>query len=138
MDEIEKSGEVTDGLSSAAIAGALSKLREHPEIISAVAGALSGENQSAKSASDEASTVTDEGSATSFSIKKISEAMTTLAPLLSEMGGSHTAKEIKGSRDDHRHALLCALRPYLSRDRRDMIDYILKFGKIGDLIKKMK
>ena len=138
MDEIEKSGEVTDGLSSAAIAGALSKLREHPEIISAVAGALSGGNQSAKSESDEASAVTDGGSVAPFSIEKISEAMTTLAPLLSGMGSSRTEKEIKGSREDHRHALLCALRPYLSRDRREMIDYILKFGKIGDLIKKMK
>ena len=138
MDEAEKQVDTSGGFSSADIAGAIAKLREHPEIISAVAGALSGREaaQKQKEASD---TKSDEASSASpFPIEKISEVMTTLAPMLSEMGGTHVHKEITGNRDDHRNALLHALRPYLSRDRREMIDYILRFGKIGDLIKKMK
>ena len=138
MDGIEQAGESLGGFTSADIAGAISKLREHPEIISAVAGALSGGEHSAKSKDEETAAKSEESSSAPFPIEKISEAMTTLAPLLSEMGGARVGKEITGSREDHRHALLCALRPYLSRDRREMIDYILRFGKIGDLIKKMK
>jgi hypothetical protein len=60
----------------------------------------------------------------------------TLGPMLSE--SSFASKEIKGSREDHRYALLCALRPYLSEERREVIDYLLRFGKIGELLKKIK
>ena len=107
------------------IAGAIAKLKEHPEIISAVASALSGESKS------ESQSVTK----TDFPIEKLSEVMSTLGPILS---ATSTSKEDSGSREDHRYALLCALRPYLSSDRREMIDYVLKFGKIGDLLKKIK
>ena len=114
------------------IAGAIAKLREHPEIISAVASALSG---STDAKIEEGST--DVSSTPPFPMEKLSEVMTTLAPMLSEVS-SPVGKEISGSREEHRYALLCALRPYLSSDRREMIDYVLKFGKIGDLLKKIK
>lgn len=138
MDEVENTGNAMSGFSSADIASAIAKLREHPEIISAVAGALSSGNSSEQVNED---VPNDESSPApvNFPIEKISEVVTTLAPMLSEFGGkSPIGKEITGSREDHRYALLCALRPYLSRDRREMIDYMLKFGKIGELIKRMK
>ena len=120
------------------IAGAISKLREHPEIISAVASALSG-NTNAESTEKAKSEEVGASAATAspFPVEKLSEVMMTLAPMLSD-ASSPAGKEITGSREDHRYALLCALRPYLSSERREMIDYVLKFGKIGDLLKKIK
>ena len=140
MNEVGNLNDAMGGFSSADIAGAIAKLREHPEIISAVAGALSGgESTSPPQETEEASKVEAAPMPAGFPIEKISEVVTTLAPMLSEFGSkSPIGKEITGSREDHRYALLCALRPYLSRDRREMIDYMLRFGKIGELIKKMK
>ena len=113
------------------IAGAIARLKEHPEIISAVASALSG---SAEIKSEEAGAASPPSP---FPIEKLSEVMTTIAPMLSGIA-SPASKEISGSREDHRHALLCALRPYMRAERREVIDYLLKFEKIGDLIKKIK
>ena len=119
------------------IASAIAKLREHPEIISAVASALSGNPDNKPEAEVEASTPSSSPPpAPPFSMEKLSEVMMTLGPMLSE--SSFASKEIKGSREDHRYALLCALRPYLSEERREVIDYLLRFGKIGELLKKIK
>ena len=145
MDENGTSAPLPAGFSSGDIAGAIAKLREHPEIISAVAGALSGGASSNSSETDERSdSKPSENKALSnipenVPIEKITEAMTVIAPILSEFGSkpSHD-KEIKGNPEDHRHALLHALRPYLSHDRREMVDYILKFGRISELLKKIK
>ncbi len=121
-------------MDESAISGAIAKLKEHPEIISAVASALSG--NSGQSAPEEEPT--EQASAPPVSgipMEKLSEIISTLGPMLSD---NQFKSEIKGSREDHRYALLCALRPYLSDGRREMVDYVLKFGRIGDLLKKMK
>ena len=112
------------------IAGAITKLKEHPEIITAVASALSGSTEVKSEVAGAAAP------SSQFPIEKLSEVMTTLAPMLS--GASPAPKEISGSREDHRHALLCALRPYMRAERREVIDYLLKFERIGDLLKKIK
>ena len=36
-----------------------------------------------------------------------------------------------------RTELLCALKPYLSEDRRNAIDYIVKLGRLGDILKTL-
>ncbi len=41
----------------------------------------------------------------------------------------------KGS--DSRTALLCAMKPYLSADRQNAIDYIIKLGRLGDILKTL-
>lgn len=41
------------------------------------------------------------------------------------------------SESDHRAALLCAMKPYLSADRREAIDYIIKLSRLGDLLKSL-
>ena len=125
MDENILGGNISD---------AIAKLKEHPEIISAVASALSGNDANTNNKEEKI----DLPSSNAFPVEKLSEVMSTLAPMLSEMSSSPVSKEIKGSREDHRYALLCALRPYLSDGRREMVDYLLKFGRIGDLLKKMK
>ena len=38
---------------------------------------------------------------------------------------------------DHRTALLCAMKPYLSDDRQRAIDYILKLSRLGDILKTL-
>ena len=38
---------------------------------------------------------------------------------------------------DSRAALLCAMKPYLSADRRQAIDYIVKLGRLGDILKTL-
>ena len=36
-----------------------------------------------------------------------------------------------------RNALLCAMKPYLSRDRQNTIDYIVKLSRLGDILKTL-
>jgi hypothetical protein len=38
---------------------------------------------------------------------------------------------------DCRSALLCAMKPYLSRDRQNAIDYIIKLSRLGDILKTL-
>ena len=38
---------------------------------------------------------------------------------------------------ESRTALLCAMKPYLSRDRQNAIDYIVKIGRLGDILKTL-
>ncbi len=57
-----------------------------------------------------------------------------LSALLPMLGGSVK----KTPEEERRDALLCALKPYLSTRRCEAIDYMLKFGKFGDIFKKLK
>lgn len=144
MEEPGKTPELLGGFSPGDISEAIAKLREHPEIISAVSSALAGSVSSHKESEiSDTNTSPDvpvaASSATAIPMEKITQVMANIVPMLSELSGGATfEKEITGSREEHRYALLCALRPYLSRERREMVDYILKFGKIGELLKKMK
>lgn len=45
------------------------------------------------------------------------------------------AKHDQGS--DPRSALLCAMKPYLSQDRRNAVDYIIKLSRLGDILKTL-
>ena len=38
---------------------------------------------------------------------------------------------------DSRTVLLCAMKPYLSSERRQAIDYIVKLGRLGDILKTL-
>ena len=38
---------------------------------------------------------------------------------------------------DHRAALLCAMKPYLSRERCQAIDYMIKLNRLGDILKTL-
>lgn len=122
-------------MDESAISGAIAKLKEHPEIISAVASALAGGSDNNPPQDDAPSEQASAPSMSGIPMEKLSEIISTLGPMLSD---NQFKSEIKGSREDHRYALLCALRPYLNEERREMVDYVLKFGRIGDLLKKMK
>ena len=47
------------------------------------------------------------------------------------------AKNKEHGGNAHRSALLCALKPYLSSDRRQAIDYIIKLDRLGDVLKTL-
>lgn len=71
---------------------------------------------------------------------KLPEVISTIAPMLSS-GSAHGQQpsqqepQKKGPPPDKRLALLVALKPYLSRERCDAIDYILKINHLGTLFK---
>ncbi len=95
-----------------ALSSAIAKLTENPEILSTVASAI--------------------GVGASDGGEQPPSIMATLAPMLSGFGGKKSPEE------ERRDALLCALKPYMSPRRREMIEYMLKFGKFGDVLKKLK
>lgn len=60
-----------------------------------------------------------------------------LLPMLSgsSLGGGSAPKK---TRPDHRTALLLALKPYLNDGRREMIDAIVNFGRLSEMLGKGK
>ena len=58
--------------------------------------------------------------------------LTTLLPMLKESSGH------KKTKPDQRTALLMALRPYLSDNRREMIDAIVNFSRLGSMLSTRK
>ena len=57
-----------------------------------------------------------------------------------EKGGGQLPVAARGGErggNAHRSALLCALKPYLSSDRRQAIDYIIKLDRLGDVLKTL-
>lgn len=44
---------------------------------------------------------------------------------------------MKKQSDDRRAALLCAMKPYLSHDRQQAVDYIIKLSRLGDILKTL-
>ena len=119
------------------LSGIINILKENPQIINSVASALGGEasaNQAKPESSDAQTPLSAE--VTANIADKLPDMVSALAPLLSSKSPEH--HDNKGSTYDHKTALLYALRPYLSPERREIVDYILKFSKIGDLIKKLK
>lgn len=44
---------------------------------------------------------------------------------------------VHGRGSDSRTALLCAMKPYLSDDRRNAVDYIVKLSRLGEILKTL-
>lgn len=67
-------------------------------------------------------------------------ALGSILPALLPQGGEkdHGASPVFGGKGHHGHSRSCdllrALKPYLSKERCDAIDYMLNFSKIGDLL----
>ena len=96
----------------------IEKLRENPEIVSNVASALG------------LGSIPPPDREESQSAAQLPQMLSAIAPLVTQGSGA--------GHDDQRLALLLALRPYLNHERQEIIDYIIKFSKIGDLLKKLK
>ena len=98
----------------------IERLKNNPEIVSSVASAL-GLGESERS----------EGKPSDPPAGELPEMLSVFAPLLSKGGGEK-------HHDNNRTTLLLALRPYLNHERQEIIDYIIKFSKMGDILKKLK
>ena len=81
-------------------------------------------------------------------LSKLPTILSTVGPIiesLSKGGGQaiktsapETIPEKKAEpSNDRRAALLCAMKPYLSHDRQLAIDYIIKLGRLGDILKTL-
>lgn len=153
-----------DGVVNNDMGDALSSILSNPELmakISAIAGSLSGGEQSTVADAPPPGNAAPSGLASALNnpqlLSKLPEVMATLAPILS--GGNGGGEAQHGERSEqkndvsdegpsapaasiktdvpcraHRTALLCALKPYMSPRRREAIDYIIKIDRIGDLL----
>lgn len=112
--------------------GALNSILSNPEMmsmISSMAKQLKTDAESSEEKSEEVSAVATPPPPSADS--SIATALSALAPLLSGEG----AKLSK--RDSDRACLLRALKPYLSRDRGQAIDYIIKFSSLAEVLKNL-
>ncbi len=118
------------------LSGIMSMISGNPALMEMASSILSGLPRSESAAppqNAEASpdTAVGESAAPSFGPPPSfdPELFSKIVPMLS--GGS-SAKSSPS--DERRCALLRALRPYLSPERRDAIDHMLKFSRLGDLL----
>ena len=137
MNEPDISRETnTPPLDDARISGAINKILEHPELIGMIGSMLQGANPPAQTV---ASATEDSAPAAAEVTPPASggaDMLATLAPMLARLqssgaGLSHSHK------DDKREHLLLALKPYLSRERCEAIDQMLKISRISDVFKNM-
>ena len=54
-----------------------------------------------------------------------------------EQSAAPMGKESEKSDSDRRAALLCAMKPYLSRERQATVDYVIKLSRLGDILKSL-
>ena len=123
-----------------ALSSAIAQLTAHPEIISAVASALgtsapqsepSSEGEKSEEPMSEAEAANASSASPEFDLGAI---MGAIAPVMAAFGG----KRKKDPREEHRDALLCALKPYLCDERRRVLEHMLKIGQLGDIFKMIK
>ncbi len=122
-----------DALSSPQFAEMLDKVLANPEIISAVASALSSGSKEEKVAEVKATVApkNETPPAPEAALaEKLPELMSVLKPMLSGSGKSSPVS-------DRRACLLNAMKPYLNDKRCEAIDYMVKFSQLAELIKAM-
>ena len=111
-----------------ALSGAIAQLSAHPELISAVTSALGGPPKSEPTESESAQ------ASASPPEMNLGSLMSSIAPAMAALGG----KRKKDPREEHRDALLCALKPYLNEERRRVLEHILQIGQLGDILKMIR
>ena len=122
------------------ISSAIDKILANPDIISTVASALGGSGIGNKKPSETTESDGDSGSVSvsksaSDSAESTAELIATLAPILSTLQGKSLSKP--SPHHDRRACLLNALKPYLCRERCEAIDYMIKLGRISELLKNI-
>ena len=122
------------------ISSAISKIMEHPELISMVASAL---GTSAQNPQNTTEVDTKEGqdndgiNETPPLSPPISQnSISAMLPMLSKLSALGAGTD-KAANTKHEQ-LLCALKPYLSPSRCEAIDYILKISRMSILLKGFK
>lgn len=129
MEEKDKTSAQENDAFSSAISGILSN-PEMMSMISSMAKQLKGDSGADGSeATSPPKNQTEEPSAPVSA--ELSGTLGTLAPLLSQSFGKLSRE------DDERACLLRALKPYLSPNRCEAVENIIKFSKISDVLKNL-
>ena len=125
-DSIQKGGAENEKLSSA-----LNEIFSNPQMLSAISSMAQNLKSNAHTPTPaEESPPTDEASATaSASSPPITDKLPDLLNMLSSNGS--------GYKQNHRSELLCALKPYLSQNRADAIDKIIRFSELSSVLKNL-
>ena len=130
MNESEISREMQDGaLDDSRISGAISKILEHPELIGMIGSVLA----TPPSAKEEASEQPTQANVSNVAAGG-GDMLRGLAPMLRELQGA--SKSLPHS-DARRESLLIALKPYLSKERCEAIDQMLRISRISEILKNM-
>ena len=120
----------------------LDKVLSNPEILTTVASALSGvssnggaeaSNKDTEKPSAEQSVAAPAPLDTDAMMQKLPQMMKMLSPMLSGSGAKNHSPAHDPS--DKRTCLLLAIKPYLSPERCEAIDYIIKFSKLSEILK---
>ena len=120
----------------------LDKVLSNPEILTTVASALSGvssnggaeaSNKDIEKSSAEQSVAAPAPLDTDAMMQKLPQMMKMLSPMLSGSGAKNHSPAHDPS--DKRTCLLLAIKPYLSPERCEAIDYIIKFSKLSEILK---
>ena len=120
----------------------LDKVLSNPDILTTVASALSGvsSNASGEESNKETQTPKAEESVaaaapldTDALMQKLPQMMKLLSPMLSGAGvQNHPSAPLPS---DKRTCLLLAIKPYMSQERCEAIDYIIKFSQLSEILK---
>ncbi len=119
--------------SSEALSGMINALKENPELLQSIASSLGMANtdkEKGKETVENESTEqkTEEASAASAMPPEIMKALPTILSLMKGDG------KPKSKSEANREALLCALKPYLSKSRADAIEKVIRLSRIGDIL----
>ncbi|MBQ7383483.1 MAG: hypothetical protein IJV72_01680 [Clostridia bacterium] len=150
IGEAEKSRDPTAGASDGGlqISAMIDKIMANPELISMVASALGGNHSESKDGENVSSEVAEAGSesvetvgadvpsvANMPSMDKLPELVAAIAPMLSSSGGKSVSAGKVGAPRDKRACLLVALKPYLSRERCEAVDYMIRLGALSEIFR---
>ena len=121
----------------------LDKVLSNPDILTTVASALSGasngtgeaESKSTDAPRAEESAMASAPLDTDVMMQKLPQIMKMLSPMISGTGAKNHAPAHDPT--DKRACLLLAIKPYLSKERCEAIDYIIKFSKLSEILKTM-
>ncbi len=71
------------------------------------------------------------------------QSISAMAPLMQGMfGGGNEKKTVDGAKKsesdqkNRRETLLIAIKPYLTDDRQAAVDYLIRIGRLGDLLRR--
>ena len=131
------------GDSGLQISSMIDKIMANPELISMVASALGGgsaieetEEQRETNETEAAATATEESlSADLPSMEKLPELVAAIAPMLASAGARSAPAHKLSPPKDKRACLLAALKPYLSRERGEAIDYMIRLGALSEVFR---
>lgn len=108
------------------LSGVIDMISKNPDLVKNVANAFSAMSQSVQDTAPIDSQKEESVSVSSPAFD--TSALNSLLPIL-------TQTKPKGSTKAHHNELLCALKPYLSPERCAVIDRMLEFGQLGDILR---